>query len=474
MNLKDIKSLSLLKVSTVSIIILINLSLIGSGMEEFEKENVNCKKGDKKACEFVVKTNQLCKKGNKKACKMISDIKAECENNKKNACDNITSGEYFSDEKISKTYFSKACEKGSSRACALAGSIVEREEEVGGNAIKHYIKACDLNDGVGCFTAFQILYSGIYDDLGINKEFAGEYLIKGLPYLIKECEEGSYFSCYIYKNLITGSFNEYKSMISKSFPFEKLVQICESDQSINRIACEILGIYISEYSPTINGKQYDSEIYFSKHIDLYMKLCELKSSYDCLDFAKELYEGKNGIKDLDKALLITEKDCDLNKNAESCNYAGIINSEKENHKKAREYYQKGCNLKAGYSCNNLGSLWEAGQGGLESYEEAVKFYLKGAEFGNINSINSLGSLFYKLVESDSTDLGFGILLYSSRSKIDYMVESYKWFNIANALGNSEESEKFGAIKSRMNASQLLEAQKKSAEWLKKFGKKYKI
>ncbi|HEG5396137.1 TPA: sel1 repeat family protein, partial [Campylobacter coli] len=47
--------------------------------------------------------------------------------------------------------------------------------------------------------------------------------------------------------------------------------------------------------------------------------------------------------------------------------------------KAAEYYEKGCELKEGTACNNLGVLYESGHGVKQNFSKAVEYYKKGCE-----------------------------------------------------------------------------------------------
>ena len=49
-----------------------------------------------------------------------------------------------------------------------------------------------------------------------------------------------------------------------------------------------------------------------------------------------------------------------------------------------------CDLGDGMSCNNLGVLYEEGQGVQQSYQEAVRLHQKGCDLGNGVSCTNLG------------------------------------------------------------------------------------
>ena len=194
------------------------------------------------------------------------------------------------------------------------------------------------------------------------------------------------------------------------------------------------------------------------------EICE-KTGSGCYALGKELRDGKHGIKDEDKALKLMLKSCD-NKHAEACNDAGVLYGQKEENKKARELHLKACDLKNALGCSNSGIMWEYGEGGLSDYNEAMKYYLKAAELGNDAATEKLADLLKKLVDADTTDMGFGVSYYGNTQKIDTKVEAYMWYNIASALGIENAATKRDEMKSTMNSRQILEAQQKSNKWMK--------
>ncbi len=61
--------------------------------------------------------------------------------------------------------------------------------------------------------------------------------------------------------------------------------------------------------------------------------------------------------------------------------------------KAAEYYEKGCELKEGAACNNLGVLYESGQGVKQNFSKAAEYYKKGCELKEGKACNNLGVLY---------------------------------------------------------------------------------
>jgi hypothetical protein len=102
--------------------------------------------------------------------------------------------------------------------------------------------------------------------------------------------------------------------------------------------------------------------------------------------------------------------------------------------------------------NNLGYMYEKGDGVPQDYAEAVKWYKKSAEQGNAYAQNNIGHMYEK---------GRGV-------PKEYM-EAHKWYNLA-AARSPDESERDKSLKNRntlaskMTPAQIMEAQKLAREW----------
>jgi TPR repeat protein len=82
-----------------------------------------------------------------------------------------------------------------------------------------------------------------------------------------------------------------------------------------------------------------------------------------------------------------------------------------------------------------------GQGVLQNYKTAVKWYTLGAEQGDAPAQSNLGTMY---------ENGEGVLQ-------DY-VRAHMWFNIAASSGNKVASENRGIIAERMTPAKIAEAQ----------------
>ena len=103
--------------------------------------------------------------------------------------------------------------------------------------------------------------------------------------------------------------------------------------------------------------------------------------------------------------------------------------------------------------NNLGVMYERGDGVLKDYKEAVKWYRKAANQGNASAQNNLGVMY---------ENGQGVL----KDK----VQAHMWYNLASISGDKYASKNRDALEKKMTASQIEKATDLAREWLRKHKK----
>jgi len=382
-------------------------------------------------------------------------VKKDCLDKKPSACALL--GYHIKSEKEIKDFLTNACNKNIPNACTMLGAEIEKNNIE--SAKKYYEKGCKLGDGTGCITSGQIYMKGTGNTVK-DSEKGKEFINIGIPLLKKECEQNTYFSCYIIY-MIEDNPKMFKNVQRLKLPIEKIIEYCNDDiHDVNGGMCDLAAEYLQKNImpnlPTPTSLRMKS--YAQRE-----EICE-KTGSGCYTLGKELRDGKHGIKDEDKALKLMLKSCD-SKYGEACNSAGVMCDQKEEDKKARDLFKKACDLKDALGCSNSGIMWENGDGGLVDYNEAMKYYLKAAELGNDEATEKLADLLKKLVDADTADMGFGIFYYGNTQKIDTRVEAYMWYNIASALGIENAATKRDEMKSTMNSRQILEAQQKSNKWM---------
>ncbi len=100
--------------------------------------------------------------------------------------------------------------------------------------------------------------------------------------------------------------------------------------------------------------------------------------------------------------------------------------------------------------NNLGAMYEVGQGVLRSYVEALKWYRRAAQQGDAYAQYRLGFMYY---------MGQGV----SRDYLHY-VEAYAWLSLAAARGENRARPLREIVAGKMTPEQIAEAEKLAREW----------
>jgi TPR repeat protein len=98
--------------------------------------------------------------------------------------------------------------------------------------------------------------------------------------------------------------------------------------------------------------------------------------------------------------------------------------------------------------SNLGAMYYGGQGVVQDYIEAVKWFRLGAAQGDASAQYNLGVMYGK---------GLGVVQ-------DYVI-AHMWFNLAGAQGYKDAIKSREAAETAMTAQQIAEAQKLARECL---------
>lgn len=73
---------------------------------------------------------------------------------------------------------------------------------------------------------------------------------------------------------------------------------------------------------------------------------------------------------------------------------GMLSYDKQDFSKAKEYFEKACDLKEGLGCFNLGALYYSGKGVEKDLIKAAYFYSKACELKEGMGCGALGALYY--------------------------------------------------------------------------------
>lgn len=99
----------------------------------------------------------------------------------------------------------------------------------------------------------------------------------------------------------------------------------------------------------------------------------------------------------------------------------------------------------------LGFMYENGEGVVQDYKQAEKWYHEAADQGDVDAQFRLGEMY------GDGDLGVAQ---------DYVM-SHMWFNIAGMNGYQGAYNKRDSVSKKMTPSQIREAQKLTKEWIAK-------
>ncbi len=68
---------------------------------------------------------------------------------------------------------------------------------------------------------------------------------------------------------------------------------------------------------------------------------------------------------------------------------GMLSYDKQDFSKARKYFERACGLNNGSGCNNLGDLYQNGEGIEKNLTKAAQFYSKACKLGDQEACEAL-------------------------------------------------------------------------------------
>ncbi|WRF07434.1 sel1 repeat family protein [Helicobacter pylori] len=68
---------------------------------------------------------------------------------------------------------------------------------------------------------------------------------------------------------------------------------------------------------------------------------------------------------------------------------GVLSYDKQDFSKARKYFERACGLNNGRGCNNLGDLYQNGEGIEKNLTKAAYFYSKACKLGSQEACEAL-------------------------------------------------------------------------------------
>lgn len=112
--------------------------------------------------------------------------------------------------------------------------------------------------------------------------------------------------------------------------------------------------------------------------------CSKGDSHACNRIGALYESGKEVKKNLSKAKQYYEKSCQL-ESGEGCQNLAETFAKEENYISASEYYREACKLDNGSACSNIAFLYEKGKSVELDYSQAKKYHEKACKLGNTKS-----------------------------------------------------------------------------------------
>jgi TPR repeat protein len=152
----------------------------------------------------------------------------------------------------------------------------------------------------------------------------------------------------------------------------------------------------------------------------------------------------------------------------------------QDRKAAARWFRKAANQGDTEAQAHLGSQYLNGTGLPKNDDEAAKWLTKAAEKGHAGAQTELGRLHIGRQEFQlaanwtrraakqgqaKAQYALGLLYLTGRGVARDHVESYKWFNLASAQGDTNAVTQRNTISDRMTREQIAEAQMRSAEFV---------
>jgi TPR repeat protein len=155
-------------------------------------------------------------------------------------------------------------------------------------------------------------------------------------------------------------------------------------------------------------------------------------------------------------------------------------------KEAFKWYQKAADQGNVGAQNNLGSMYNLGEGVEQDFKEAVKWYQKAADQGDAIAQDNLGGMYVRgqgVLEDDkeavkwyqkSANQGYamaqnnlGAMYVNGKGVEQNYVTAYAWFNMAAANGEKLGEKNKGILAGKVTPEQIAKAQELSKEMVKK-------
>ena len=304
-----------------------------------------------------------------------STFKKACNSKNKVACEFYSELDSTSIEEIK-----KLCSENTGTACIILGALHQNLyndafKKDFSEAQKFYAKACDLDDGAGCY------WLGRFSLEGTTGEIDHE---KSLTYLNKACDLDDPEGCHLLGKMYETGTGVEKGLDSALKYYQKSCRwIGKGCESLSHLYAKGIGVkqdlglavhyyLLSEKGFNMSetyGTYGENSIIPASEFPLEEVKKQLKTGCDsddaksCLLYGR-IYNLPDGPENELAGYIFYEKACDLNL-AEGCDFAGGEYGLYEDQdygvndfNKAEKYLKKGCELNNAHACAHLAALYK--------------------------------------------------------------------------------------------------------------------
>lgn len=280
------------------------------------------------------------------------------------------------------------CDMQKFRYCETTAKILLEDKKDEKSAIQYYEKSCQK--GYGCLELADIYIKNNNLEKALNSKinhcnFGGLKSCKEIAFSFEETKDYKKAFEYYEKSC---NLNDFASCIkaselaSKDKAYEFYLKACDIniDDCVNEASKldDLTNIKLLKLACAKNDKYCKL-----KNQKIFSTFC--KTADECGKLGDNFLNSNELIdKDYSSAALAYSMSCDLG-NAVSCNELGLLyengNGVEQSRIKANEYYKVACNGKEKYGCYNLALAYENGRGLDVNIKEALRLYTKSCDLG---------------------------------------------------------------------------------------------
>jgi len=155
----------------------------------------------------------------------------------------------------------------------------------------------------------------------------------------------------------------------------------------------------------------------------------------------------------------------------------------QDYKEAVKWYRKAANQGDAKAQFNLGTMYFNGEGVVQDYKEAVKWYRKAANQGYANAQFNLGTMYYigegvvqdpkeavkwfrKAANQGDAKAQFslGLRYFNGKGVVQNYIMAHMWWNLAASQGDKDAQHNRDIIEKRMTSEQVAKAQELARNW----------